>query len=148
MGFIALVALNAWAIRIWLDLRTDGKVICNSIDLMGYGGLPMADLLVAGLILGRSRPEMRRFLWRFEVCGVVALVLFLTVASFYTEECVQPYLLWILTSLPKALHELSPVVRVPLYYSIAMFLVLLPQAALALVGGLLSQARLTHKAHQ
>ncbi len=63
----------------------------------------------------------------------------MALAYFYTEEIVQPYVLWFLRlrSLKSFAANFSPVVRPPIFYSIAMLLVGFPQLAFALIGGFL-----------
>src|SRR4029079_9112549 len=94
-----------------------------------------------GLLLGQRRPGSLPVLLGFEAFGVVALGLFVALAYFYTEEIVQPYVLWFLSRRPlqRFAANFSPVVRPPIFYSVAMLLVGLPQFAFALMGGLLSR---------
>ncbi len=50
MAVVAGVALDLAAIRAWLILRTDGQVVFNTIDILGVGSLPMANVLAIGLV--------------------------------------------------------------------------------------------------
>ena len=148
MAFVALAALNFGAIPAWSHLRighgigANGRsviLVNNTYDEMSIGSLPMVDVLLLGLLLGRRRLASLPFLLGFEAFGVIALGLFVALAYFYTEEIVQPYVLWFLRLRPlqRFAANFSPVVRPPIFYSIAMLLVGLPQLAFALVGGLL-----------
>jgi hypothetical protein len=138
MIFIAIAALNFGAIRAWYQLRPDGNGVNNTVEVLTYGTLPMANLLAVGIIIGLRRPETRPFLWGFAAFGTLALVFFMPLAYFYTEEVVQPYILWFLRirSVQKTVKDnFSPAVRIPIFYSIAALLVVLPQMAIALIGG-------------
>ena len=141
MIFVAIVALNFWAFRLWYQFRLNGQVVKNWVEVLTYGGLPMANLLAVGIMIGIGRPERRPFLWGFEAFGATALAVFVALAYFYTEEVVQPYILWVLRlrSLRTVTNSFSPVVQIPIFYFIATLLVGLPQVAFALIGGLLSR---------
>jgi hypothetical protein len=141
MVFVAIAALNFGAIRFWYQLRLDRNTVNNWVEVLTYGTLPMANLLAVGIMIGLRRPETRPFLWGFEAFGATALAFFVPLAYLYTEEMVQPYFLWVLRlrSLQRTVNHFSPVVRVPIFYSIATLLVGLPQLAFAIIGGLLSR---------
>src|SRR4051812_2294319 len=148
MALVALFALNFGAIRAWSHLRAghgigaNGRsvtVVNNTYDELFLGSLPMVNVLLLGLLLGQRRPGSLPVLLGFEAFGVVALGLFVALACFSTEEIVQPYVLWFLRLRPLQRFAVNfpPVVRPPIFYSIAMLLVGLPQFAFALMGGLL-----------
>ena len=149
MVAVAVAALNFGAIRAWSQLRIGhglgpkGRIVSyinNTVDELVIGALPMANVLVIGLLLGQRHSASRPFLLGFETFGVAALAFFVVLAYFYTEEVVQPYVLWFLRlrSLQRIVANFSPVFRIPIFYSIAALLVGLPQLVFALVGGLLS----------
>ena len=148
MVFVAVAALNFSAIRAWSHLRIGHGIgangrsftwINNTYDDLLFGSLPMVNVLLLGLLLGQRRLASLPFLLGFEAFGVVALGLFVALAFFYTEEFVHPYVLWFLRLRPiqRFAANFSPVVRLPIVYSIVMLLVGLPQLAFALMGGLL-----------
>jgi hypothetical protein len=83
--FVAIAALNFAAIRYWYQLRRNGNAINNTVELLTYGTLPMANLLAAGVMIGLRRPEARPFLWGFASFGAAALAFFVPLAYFYTE---------------------------------------------------------------
>lgn len=143
MILVAIVALDFGAIRLWSQLRlmADGQTVNNRVEVLTYGILPMANLLAVGILIGPRRSERRPFLWGFEASGALALAFFVALAYFYTEEVVQPYILWglRLRSLRTVTDVLGPTLRIPIFYSIATLLVGLPQVAFALMGGLLSR---------
>lgn len=149
MAFIALAVLSLGAIRAWLSLRTGHgvgvsgqqvKYIDNTFDLLGYGGLPMADLLAGGLLAGLAHPRFRPFWLGFELFGTMAMVVFAVSATLYTEGMIQPRILSVLRSLPRRIYGLSPAVRTSALYAVSATLVVLPQLAVALIGGFVFHA--------
>jgi len=141
MVFVAIAALNFGAIRFWYQFRLDGNTVNNWVEVLTCGTLPMANLLAVSIMVSLRRPETRPFLWGFEAFGATALAFFVPLAYLYTEELVQPYILWVLRlrSIQRTVNNFSPVVRVPIFYTIATLLVGLPQLAFAIIGGLLSR---------
>jgi hypothetical protein len=149
MALVALAALNFAGIRAWLYYRVGHGVsphgvqmtyIDNTYDLMGYGGLPMADLLAAGLLARSFGVTRRPFLLGLMAFGAAALVAFVACAALYTEGVIQPFILWVLRSLPRSIKTLRPSVRTSILYAIAASLVVLPQLAVAVLGGAIFQA--------
>ena len=69
MVFVVIVGLNCWAIRTLLDYRSP------TADEVGWGGLPMANILIIVPVLSYSYRGGRRFLWGFEVFGAAAVTL-------------------------------------------------------------------------
>ena len=61
MVFIAVVAINFAAIRAMLGFPEVGLAV--------LGGLPMANILVVGNLMGRQRPGSRAFLIGFQASG-------------------------------------------------------------------------------
>jgi hypothetical protein len=119
MALVALVALNFAGIRAWLSygvghgVGSDGRQVTyieNTYDLMGYGGLPMADVLAAGLLAGIVGVRWRPFILGFLVFGLMAFIAFVACAALYTEGVIQPRILWVLRSLPQSIHGFSPAV--------------------------------------
>jgi hypothetical protein len=149
MALVALVALTFAGVRGWLYYRvghgvgSDGRpltVINNTYDLMGYGGLPMAVFLAAGLVAGILSVRWRYFMLGFMAFGAVALIAFVACAALYTEGVIQPRILWVVRSLPRGVYSFSPAVRVFIFYAVSASVVVLPQLAVALLGGALFQA--------
>jgi hypothetical protein len=149
MAFVAVVALTLAGVRGWLYYRVGHGVgsngrpftwINNTYDLMGYGGLPMAVFLAAGLVAGILSVRWRSFMLGFAAFGAAALVAFEACAALYTEGVIQPRILWVLRGLPRSVSSLSPAVRISILYAVSASLVVLPQLAVALLGGALSQA--------
>jgi hypothetical protein len=150
MGLVAFTALNFGAIQAWSHLRLrhglgpDGRQvhnINNTFDLLGCGSLPMVDILVVVIVIGRFLPRSRRFVLGFEAFGITALVVFVVSVTLYTEEIIQPGILWVLRSLPRSLYRLNPTIRSSIFYSIAATLVIVPQVTFAIVGGMITRAQ-------
>jgi hypothetical protein len=141
MVLVALAALNFGAIRFWYQLRFDGNAVNNWVEVLTCGTLPMSNFLAFSIVVSLRRPETCPFLWGFEAFGATALAFFVLLAYVYTEELIQPYVLWVLRlrSIQRTVNNFSPVVRVPIFYTIATLLVGLPQLAFAIIGGLLSR---------
>jgi hypothetical protein len=68
MVLVAIVGLDCWAIRTFLD---DRRWIAGA----GIGGLPMVHILIFVPLVSRSYRSSRRFLWGFEVFGAAAVIL-------------------------------------------------------------------------
>jgi hypothetical protein len=144
MAIVAVVALDLGAIRACLRSRlayntvTGRPVVVNQVEALTYGTLPMANILAFTLLAGLTGIGRRPFLSGFLFAGIAALAAFTVLAYFRTEEIIQPYVLWVLRSLPRSARKLTPAIRYPLNYSIAIVLVGLPQLAFAWLGGSLA----------
>lgn len=125
MALVAIIAVDCGIIPAFLDRSVLGPEIS---DLIVVGALPMANLLAFGLVAlweARSRRgSSRPLLARFEVCGGIALLVFLVCATLATHP----------------IHEgvgrlLRPLLGPgPLFLTAAALICLLPQISLALVG--------------
>src|SRR5437867_3038453 len=65
MVLVAIAALNFAAIRVASNYREPTR------DLLVTGALPMANVLVVGLLMGCHYRQSRRFLWGLEVFGSI-----------------------------------------------------------------------------
>ena len=119
-------------------------MVVNQVEALTYGTLPMANILAFTLLAGLTGIGRRPFLSGFLFAGIAALAAFTVLAYFRTEEIIQPYVLWALRSLPRSTHKLTPAIRYPLNYSIAIVLVGLPQLAFAWFGGSLTSLSRHH----
>jgi hypothetical protein len=127
MAVVLVVALDCMALNM-LIVRPLFRVPLSELILLG--ALPMANILTIGLLRlwadrkgwGRTRP----FLVGFEVCGWVTLLVFVTCAVLATDSF-HDVVGDILRSC------LSP--ENPLFLILAVVILLLPQLALAVVGG-------------
>ena len=100
MIFVAIAALNFGVIRIWSDFKrvdiyneTSTWILNRSDyhnmlvdDALVTGALPMANVVVVGLLTGLRRRRSRPFLSGFEVFGAMALALYVAGAIFFTEK--------------------------------------------------------------
>jgi hypothetical protein len=120
MAFVAFAALNFGAIRL---LPGDETIVALIV-----GGLPMANVLAVGLLIGYRRRGSRPFLLGFEAIGATALALYIAVAIFFTMA-LEPVLISIDPGRPPTLA------RFLTRLCVAAALLGLPQLAFALVGG-------------
>jgi hypothetical protein len=137
MTFVAIAALNFGAIRALSNNRT--PLNNNAIDVLGLGALPMANVLVVGILIGQSRRGSRSFLLGFELFGAAALATHVAWANFFTEQSVMPFLHLVLSPLARTIGQNRPVVHIPIFYTVAAVMLGLPQAAFALIGESLSR---------
>jgi hypothetical protein len=131
---VAIAAVDFGAIRELLapGMRPGG-------DLLLAGGLPMANVLVVGLLIAHQRRRSRPFLLGFEVFGATALAVYIALASGFREEAVIPYLNPFINPLENILKGHAPIVFIPIMISVAVVVLSLPQVVFALIGGLLSR---------
>jgi hypothetical protein len=54
MIFVAIAALNSWAVRLWYQLRPDGNGVHNTVEVLTYG------------VRCYSRPSLE-----FTACGII-----------------------------------------------------------------------------
>ena len=139
MALIAGLALDIAAIRAWLIHRTDGRVVFNTIDVLGAGGLPMANVLVVGIVALWLRRAWRPFLGGFVAAGALALALYAVLALSSTESLVMPYLHAVLRPVSEVMPRDWSVLRLATFYCITAAMLGSPQLALAIVGGALAR---------
>jgi hypothetical protein len=138
MVFVAIAALNFGAIRAWYGLENGTNN--NLLDVLCLGALPMLNILGVGILIGLRHRGSRPFLLGFEVCGAVALALYVALAILFTDSLVRPYLFLVLNPLRRAIRQTGPSVIIPiLYITIAVVWLSLPQLVFGLVGGLLAR---------
>lgn len=105
-------------------------------DLLVSGALPMGNILAVGL-LGLWRRRSRPFLLGFEAFGATALALYIVAASCVTYEGLRPYLDLVLDPLRKSFGPSPTIVYAAVVYLTFAVILVLPQMAFALMGGLL-----------
>jgi hypothetical protein len=71
MVAVAIAGINFAAIRALLDLNG------TAAQLLLVGALPMANVLIVGIMIARQRVRSRPFLLGFEVFGAIALALYI-----------------------------------------------------------------------
>jgi hypothetical protein len=154
MGFVALAALDFWAVREMYNVESRSYTVAKGgmlyrVDhvesrssLVAKGAMPMSNVLVVGLLIRHRRPRSRRFLTGFVVAGAMALAVYVAMASlFYNKLVYGPYLgpVYALFFGPKGItRSFQPPLGV-YYLALAVWLTL-PQSAFALVGGLFFRA--------
>jgi hypothetical protein len=134
MVFVALAALDFTAIRAVFDHRGPTSY------LLGLGAMPLANILVVGLIVGYWRRRRRRFLMGFEVFGSMALAAYAVSASLFAKELVIPYIRLLHT--PFIINVENSIRMSHESYFLIYYLILavelgLPLFAFALIGGFL-----------
>jgi hypothetical protein len=132
MVLVAFAALDLAAIRAVVDHRGSTRY------LLGIGAIPMANVLVAGLLVGRWRRESRRFLIGFEAFGAMACAAYVISASLFARETLIPYIWLVHTPIISFIDATMPLSR-PFYFLVYYFVLAvllgLPLVAFALVGG-------------
>jgi hypothetical protein len=129
MALVLLVAVDVWACK---ELEVGGPPLMADLsDLIVFGALPMANVLAIGLyrILG-PRPEHRRnrpALVGFEVGGLAALLVFLACSLSMTHSLHE--------GVGQVLKPIGLAPPGPVFLVCALILLVVPQVALALLGG-------------
>jgi hypothetical protein len=128
MAVVLVVALDCMAINM-LIVRRVFRIPLS--ELIVIGALPMATILAIGLLRlwadRKGRGRTRPLLVGFEVCGWVTLLLFSTCAVLATDSLHD--------GVGDILHYLSVRPGDPLFLIGAVAILLVPQLALAFVGG-------------
>jgi hypothetical protein len=144
MIFVAIVALDLKAIRALSGVQfrayiNSSRRFADMIGALILGALPMANVLAVSLLIGMRRRGSRPFLRGFETFGATALALYIAGASLFTEELVTPFFELVTQHLVVPLRN-GPYITtdsllIPCIVVIAILI--LPQLAFALTGGLL-----------
>jgi hypothetical protein len=131
MVAVAVAALDFGAIRAMLNFR-------EGISLI-LGALPMMNVLVICMLIGRRRPENRPFLFGFEAFGVLALAIYVALWSFLPDEALRPYIELFIVPLERLIGRGRPLVFIPITCFVGVVILGWPQVAFALIGGSLSR---------
>jgi hypothetical protein len=130
MAGIAIAALNFGAMRV-IDPATPQS------SVLGFGVLPMANILVVGLLVGYAS-RRRPFMIGFEIFGAIILVAYIALAVMHPYDLIKyvhlgtrPYDKAFARSPLKTFHLVVA-------YAIGTLMLLLPQLAFAMVGGIVS----------
>jgi hypothetical protein len=138
MVAVAIAALDFGAIRALFPrhehVLDDQRGMCLLL-----GALPMANVLVVGLLIGQRRPGSRPFLMGFEVFGAMALAFFIVLATFFPREVVLPYLTPFVAPIDRFIGPGRPFVYIPIGGLVIAVMLVGPQVVFALVGGVLSR---------
>lgn len=131
MLFVAIVAINIATVRAGMASET------ATGGLLAAGGMPMASVLIVGLLFGYRRPASHPFLVGFLLFGAMALALCVFLAIRFPNETLGAYLDLLLRPVWKATGLSEPAVFLLIAYPIAVMVLTLPQLAIAVLGGLL-----------
>jgi hypothetical protein len=133
MVAVAIAGLNFGLIRAMLAPGIGARE-----DLLVVGALPMANVLVAGLLVAHQRPRSRPFLHRFELYGTMVLALYVVLAISVPHEVIRLYICPIIDPIDRRMMNSPHLVSIPVRVSVGVVLLVLPQTALALIGGFMS----------
>ncbi len=145
MACIALAALNFGVMRRELDLEVqliyaNKRRLAEMIWLLVMGALPMLNALGIVLVIGLRRRGSHRFVWGFVLFGAIALALYVAAVNLYFDWMtrVASDLLWpIVVALRNWQGDQVTRKQALIIESFVAVILLLPQLALALVGGFL-----------
>ena len=132
MVVVAIAALDFGAIRTFLDPQSDTKGLV-------FGALPMANVLLVGLLTARYRPRSRSYLLGFEAFGAIALALyiFLLAIGRGQQGPIDSYIDFVTIIVIDAIGTNHPL-TMPILWSSAVIMLGGPQLVFALIGGSLS----------
>jgi hypothetical protein len=133
MVFVVLAALNFTALRAALDAPSPTS------ELLALGAMPMATVLTMGLLIGHRRHVSRPFLLGFESFGIMALAVYVVLASCFAKEVVGRYASLFIEPVANIIGRNQPVIFIPIAYSVGVVVLGFPQVAFALIGGFLSR---------
>ena len=133
MVAVAITALDFTAIRTVLDSKSPlGGVLL-------LGALPMANVLVVGLVNARQRPKTRLFLVGFELFGAIALASYIALSLLFPGGPIRPYVSIVLDPILATMGPAPPFIRFPIIWCVVAVILAWPQVAFALLGGFLSR---------
>ena len=138
MVVVAIVALDFGMIR---AMPVIGP---QTSELLILGALPMANVLVVGLLIGHWRPENRPFRLGFVLFGALALALFVALTrSFPLEMEMSVHAIGVY--LVKTIGPDRPLLLVLAQTFAFLAILVLPQVVFALIGGFLSRKFMTQQ---
>ncbi len=137
MVAVAIAAIDFAAIR-----ATVGPGAGLVAAYLLVGALPMANVLVVGMLIARKRPGSRPFLLGFEVFGAIALALYIHVAMSSPRNSEWPiewYLRLVFDPLNAVTASYQPLVHEAIGLFVGVLVLIGPQLVFALIGGFLSR---------
>jgi hypothetical protein len=134
MVAVAVAAINFAPIRALNDPGLGGV-------LLVVGALPVANVLVVGMLIARKRPGSRPFLLGFEVFGALALALYLVAVTYSgsRDGLWDRYLSQVFDPLHPVLQPYGPFASTAIELFVVFVMLVGPQFVFALIGGLLSR---------
>jgi hypothetical protein len=153
MVAVAIAAIDFAAIRALLGLGASlvrGLLLVGALaslvwGLLLVGALPMANMLIVGILIARQRVKSRPFLLGFEVFGVIALALYIYLATssplspLSARGPIESYLLLVFDPLNAVIGSYHPFVRSAIQLFVGVLMLIGPQLVFALAGGFLSR---------
>jgi hypothetical protein len=136
MVAVAIAAVDFGAIRVVL-----APDMFRVFKFWVFGALPMANVLVVGLLVARYRPESRSFLLGFEGLGAIAMAVYIFVPREFSDFAgtIMLYLDLGSSALVPYLGTEPSLVVVALYWLLVLAMLVGPQLVFALIGGFLSR---------
>jgi hypothetical protein len=140
MVAVAIIAVDFGAIR-----AATGAGTWLAVGLLLVGALPMANVLVVGMLIARQRLRSRPFLLGFEGFGAIALALYIYLATssplspLSAEGPIESYLRLAFDPLNAVIRPYGPFVRSAIQLLVGVLMLIGPQLVFALIGGFLSR---------
>jgi hypothetical protein len=106
-----------------------------------FGALPMANVLVVGLLIAFQRPPNRAFLLGFELFGAIALTFYIALAILSPGPSgpIRPYVAIVLDPIVAPMGLTRSLSSVLTIWLVVLFMLGWPQVTFALIGGFLSR---------
>jgi len=138
MIFVAFAAVDFAVIRAVIG-SSSPKLATEFGALLLLGALPMANVLAVSVLIARRRPGSQPFLMGFLAFGMIALIVYILLASVGPHgNHVMPYAGPWIDLIEKCIGRHRPFVFIPMLYSGLVFMLCVPQLAFAVIGGFLS----------
>jgi hypothetical protein len=132
---VAIAAIDLTAIRAYLGPSSPFG------DELLLGALPMANVLAGGILFGQRRPGSNPFLLGFEIFGALALASYvvLTISFPGPGGPIYSYVSTVLEPVVALIGHDNPIVFIPIVCLVAVVMLLWPQVAIALIGGVVAR---------
>jgi hypothetical protein len=106
-----------------------------------FGALPMANVLMVGLLIAQQRPRSRPFFVGFEFFGAIALASFIALALLFPGPSgpIRPYVATLLDPIEAVLGQPFSLLSLLIIWTVIVVMLGWPQVAFALIGGFLSR---------
>jgi hypothetical protein len=138
MALVALVALNFAAYRAcYYTYWTNDGAWFNQLDVLFTGAIPMANVLIVGLLVALRHRDSRPFLLGFETFGLIAWITYVALVASRCHTLVRPYLFRFQVPVFDAIGRSHA--HIPIFIFTAAVILGWWQITLALIGGCLSR---------
>jgi hypothetical protein len=134
MFAVAIFAVDFAAIRALIDSPPPlGEELL-------FGALPMANVLMIGLLIGQQRAGSQPFFVGFELFGAIALASYIALALLFPGPSgpIRPYVAIALDPIIATMGRTRELIMAPVIWLVVVVMLALPQLAVAAVGGFLS----------